>query len=163
MNSFTIGVLSVVAFVALIQPCPAPPAIAAIAAAASTVAGSAALSGVVGGTVSAGVGAGIAAATKHHNKRDGTEEATTPSFRACMGDIVSAHPPLMLVGQDSVVLNGLPGSCIDRINMYNSHPRIDDLNAMQGHVTIINSTAVQLSGMPDHLLGYMQGLAKKTT
>ena len=162
MNSFTIGVLSVVAFVALIQPCPAPPAIAAIAAAASTALGSAVVSGVVGGTVSAGVGTGIGAATKHH-KRDGTEETTTPSFRACMGDIVSANPPLMLVGQDSVVLNGLPGSCIDRINMYNSHPQIDELNAMHGHVTIINSTAVQLSGMSDHLLGYVQGLAKQTT
>src|SRR5204863_2128990 len=37
------------------------------------------------------------------------------------------------LGNDSVILNGVPPSCMAQINAYNTHPNIRNLNAVHGN------------------------------
>ena len=154
MRTFTVAVTSIVAFVTFIQPCPAPPAVAiAIGAAA---AGSAA-----GGIVAGGVTAGL---DRIPGKKTGKRDVGKPvphMFRNCVADTtLAAFPQQIAVGTDTVVINNVPPSCMAQINAYNAHPNITDLTATHGSTTVINDTAIALTGVPDVWMKHLQDMAK---
>lgn len=173
MKTFTIVLASFVALVSLIQPCPAPPlaAIGAAIAGAATSAGAvAAGTAALGGAVAGGVTAGLDHIHKKKRSRfDG--HSSSDKFTACIADTPgAASKTRMIIGTDAIVvngtaqswavINGVPASCMTQINLYNAHPNIADLNAMHGTTTIVNDTAILLTGMPDHFMAYLHTFIK---
>jgi len=61
----------------------------------------------------------------------------------------------------SVTLNGVAPSCISEIKTYNAQPNVAVLNAAQGTVAVINSTAIHITGMPNHVTQYLESIATK--
>jgi hypothetical protein len=69
-------------------------------------------------------------------------------------------PTMIINPNKTVIINGLPDPCIEQIAAYNNHPDIETFNAIHGSTTIINGTAVFLSGMPSAFDSYLESIAK---
>ena len=142
MKGSTAVLCSIGTFVAMIQPCPAPPlAIAGIGVALGAGAATA-------GAAAAGIGRG--------QKRDAADALP---LSICVADAVGGGSPQFEHGPSgSIFLHGLPQSCIDEVHMYNQHPQINDFNAVQGQTTAINGTSVMLHNLPPHVAAAMSDL-----
>jgi len=136
----------------------------AVSGAAGTAAGGAAIGGVIAGGVTAGLD------HIHKEKRFRFDRrSSTDTFTACIADTPgAASKTKLVVGTDTIIvdgkaqswaaINGVPASCMTQINLYNAHPNITILNAMHGATTIINDTAILLTGMPNHYMTYLHTL-----
>ena len=121
-----------IAFLSYIQPCPAPPL--AI--------------GIVGGTVlgaGAAIGGAAAGSHGHGRKRDNDD------FSRCVSQGIGSQQQIDFLANSSIVVSGLPGTCMSVIKNYNQHPQLADLNAIHGSTTVLNGTAVILENMPDYV------------
>jgi hypothetical protein len=147
-----VALASLVAFVALIQPCPAPPLAIAIAGA-----------GLAGAAVGGGLALGGAAIGANAGKNSGKRDTTNPhEVSVCMADALSSAPPhVEIMSDSSVMVHGMPPSCMVEVEAYNRHPQIEQLNFMYGGTTIMNETSVRLSGLPDFMVDTMGQLAKE--
>jgi hypothetical protein len=163
MLRYTALATSIIAFMALVQLCPAPfivvLAVEAIEAAAdATAAAEAAAAAAAGGSEKRSI--------SPFNTR-----STTYSFPACVADATLGHSPLTaVVGTDTIQVDGtaenwaivdkVPASCITQVKNYNAHPNITDLNAIHGRVKDINSTSLLLYAMPPSVFAQLQAKVK---
>lgn len=141
MTGFTAAFLcSILAFISLIQPCPAPPVVA----------------GIVGG-VALGAGAaigGAAVAGNRGKKRDNTSNNGTTVIRgsrmsACMTEYVSEDAvTIQKISDTSMIIGDIAPACMEAIRAYNDDPNIVNLNAAHGTTNVINATAVLVYGVP---------------
>jgi hypothetical protein len=118
-----------------------------------------------GGLV-AGIVGGIAGDLAGHSRikiRGSTplrRHVPATNFGVCMADAHHGPAPTMVLHSDnSFTLNGVPASCISEIETYNAQPNITAINAAHGTVTVLNSTAISVSGTPSHLTTYLESIA----
>lgn len=148
MNRYTTtSILSVIAFIALIQPCPAPPLALAIA------------GGAIAAGASGAVAGGVSGAVNHHGRRN-TDESST--FAQCVSDAANSgsHPVVEAGPGTSVLIQNVPQSCMAQIDAYNAHPDITQLNMIHGTTTKVNGTTVTLDGMPAEVMTTIDKLIK---
>ncbi|MCJ1453679.1 hypothetical protein MMC28_004027 [Mycoblastus sanguinarius] len=135
MKSYTAELaLSAVAFLALIQPCPAPPLVVGI---------------VAGTTMGAGAATAGAYAAGHHRAM---RRQNDPSFNDCISQGVTSQQQINFLANSSIVVSGLPQACMGEIESYNAHPQAAQMNTVHGSTTVLNSTSVSLDGMPDYVV-----------
>lgn len=147
MTAFTAAFLcSVLAFISLIQPCPAPPVVA----------------GIVGG-VALGAGAAIGGAAvsgRGGRKRDTTSANATSTtmlrgskMSACMAENLGAvAPTIQKISDTSMVIGGIVPACMTAIRAYNDDLDIVNLNAAHGTTTVLNDTAIWVYGVPPRMM-----------
>lgn len=71
-----------------------------------------------------------------------------------MGDAFAGLTEHIAIEYGSVVVNGIPLSCMAQIEAYNAHPNTTDLNAMHDTTIPINDTAIYITGAPDYVTTY---------
>lgn len=149
MVSFTYSALSLLAFSAII------------------------IEPVIGARVVAGVGAGILGGLTGGGQkrdfadfvnRDFVKRDATSDFQSLFAECVSLshqQPPNLAVNADkTIIMNGLAPICITEINTYNAQPNIAALEETQGKIRVVNSTAIQISGVSSTITEYIEKLAK---
>lgn len=153
MTGFTAAFLcSILAFISLIQPCPAPPVVA----------------GIVGGVaLGAGAAIGGAAAAGHRGKRRditrGNDTTVLHGSRmsACMAEYVSEDAvTIQKISDTSMVIGEIAPACMEAIRAYNDDPNIVNLNAAHGTTTVLNDTAVWVYGVPLPMMSAMATFLK---
>ena len=176
MLRYTALATSVIAFMALVQLCPAPflvvliPAAVEVSEAAAAAAAAAAEAAAAAINAAGAVIEGAAGGVKRSISPFSTR-STTYNFPACVADATLGHSPLTaVVGTDTIqvdgtaqnwaIVNNVPASCITQVKIYNAHPNITDLNAIHGKVTDINSTSLLLYGMPQSVFAQLQAKIK---
>lgn len=202
------GLCAIVAFVSMIQPCPAPPVVtaavavaasaeaalgavisaegfAAAGAAASAAGATAALEGgladaAISGIIAAGIGFAAAAGRRDLNKveevaelleefnafygkaqekrQDKSDDSIHEQLGNCMDD-AKVNPTMIIYRDYTIVVNGLPPSCMAEIEEYNAQPDIAALNAVHGQAIIINTTAIYISNIPKDFDDFVERLA----
>ena len=51
-----------------------------------------------------------------------------------------------------MVVAGLPPSCMAEVQAWNAHPLIGQLAVVQGNMTVVNGSAVEMDGLPDYIV-----------
>jgi hypothetical protein len=82
-------------------------------------------------------------------------------FAACQSAAAAISPkPTYIVYENRTVdVNGLPAVCIQQLNVHNALPNIEELNKWQGWGIVLNSTAIQTSGVGNGLTAYLESIA----
>jgi hypothetical protein len=52
----------------------------------------------------------------------------------------------------TIIVDGLPVTCVNQIEAYIAHPDTKSHNAQDGTVTILNGTSVQIEGVPKEFI-----------
>lgn len=134
-NSAVAQLATLLAFLSLIQPCPAPPA------------------GVVGVlitftttiiTAGALLGSDIDARSELGSNAHGLDQ--------CVALSINSTQRIHTLSNDSVVISGLPHACMVEIEKYNRHPQIVHLNSIHGSTNVIGAHSVRLDNMPAYAL-----------
>lgn len=137
---------TLLAFLSLIQPCPAPPVMVGV------IAGSAVgASVIVVGSVAAAADQGFG--HDHHRRglaADGDDAAS--GFDRCVAQGINSTQRVDLLANSSIVVSGLPRPCMDAIDRYNAHPLIEDLNTVHGSTNVISADSVRLDDMPHYVI-----------
>jgi hypothetical protein len=153
MGSFSttaICILTVVVLADLIQPCTAPPLAIVLG-----------VCGIIG--VTTPILVAVATAKAKPGKRDLADHCPIdPRFSACIGAALKGANVTAHINEDySIIADGLPSDCIVQIEQYNSSPDIESLNAEHETLTVLNGTAIGLSGIPKSLHSYIDSIIKE--
>lgn len=148
--------LSTIAFLTMLQPCPAPIVTTlAIATAGASIFGS-------------GVGLGAWAASHAIASQPAPVVVAAPStpqtdrrqdltpFEQCTYDGLYSAQSIDFPANGSIIVSDLPQSCMSWFEHYNLHPQIDELNEAHGSITKINSTAVELAMLPPYVMTHVE-------
>jgi hypothetical protein len=127
MKAYTAATICAFAGALMVQPCPAPPVVFGIVAAAAAVNTAVDAAGATAGAIAAGAVSGVVAGVvSKHVKRDGVSDV-------CMVDFINAgNHQLKQMVDGSVIVHGVPASCMNNLQQWNEHPEIDTLNSMFG-------------------------------
>jgi hypothetical protein len=82
-------------------------------------------------------------------------------FAACQSAAAAISPkPTYIVYENRTVdINGLPAVCIQQLKTHNALPNIEELNKWEGWGVVLNSTAIQTSGVGNGLTAYLESIA----
>ena len=165
--------LSAVAFITMLQPCPAP------------IISTLAIAGAGAAIFGAGAGTGLWGASKIISSQkpapiyvnspkvappdpnlDSREDLTM--FEHCTYQGLHTAQSLEFPANGSIIVGDLPQPCMDWFAHYNLHPQIDELNAAHGTIVTLNSSAVELAHLPPYVMAYVEssllnGTQEKTT
>ena len=146
--------LSTVAFIAMLQPCPAP------------VISTLAIAGAGAAIFGAGTGLGLWGASKVIGAQKQPTIVSDPDmtqrrqdltpFEQCTFDGLNTAQSIEFPANGSIIVADLPGSCMDWFEHYNQHPEIDALNEAHGTIITINSSAVELANLPPYVMTYVE-------
>ena len=83
-----------------------------------------------------------------------TSEAATTALGTCITDAMRTKQnyDLSHVDQGHVVVTGLPPSCMSQIAAWNAHPQTTQLEQLQGKMTTVNGSAIELDGLPEYTI-----------
>ena len=145
--------LSAVAFIAMLQPCPAP------------VISTLAIAGTGAAIFGAGAGLGLWGASKIVGATKAPTVVSDPNltqrqdltpFEHCTSDGLNTVQSLAFPANGSIIVADLPQSCMDWFSHYNQHPEIEALNEAHGSIVAINSSAVELANLPQYVMTYVE-------
>jgi hypothetical protein len=159
MKAFTATFVSIGTFWLMIQPCPAPPAIPAIvlAAGAASSLGSAVAEGAGAAAVGA-ISGSVAGVVGKHSKRDG-------SSGICIEDAINAgYPQIEHTADGSVLIHGVPESCMGPLEAWNQQEEIETLSSTFGIAQMMNEmTTLKISQIPSIYEGIYRGMKTVST
>jgi hypothetical protein len=94
----------------------------------------------------------------------GRRDASSSSdleFAACQqaASTISPKPTYIIYANRTVDINGLPPVCISQLNTHNAQANIAEINKWQGWGLVLNSTAIQTSGVGNGLTAYLETIA----
>ena len=108
-------------------------------------------------TCPAPVGGIIDAFTGGNSKRSDI----TSRLAQCISDGRAATERVHFIGETSMVLEGVPASCMAEAKAWNEHPHAALLAKDYGTVKVLNSTAIQFDGLPQKTVDIVQGAMTK--
>ena len=85
----------------------------------------------------------------------------TSSLDQCISDGRAATEKVHFVGETSMVLEGVPASCMAEAKAWNEHPHAALLAKDYGTVKVLNSTAIRFDGLPQKTVDLVQGAMTK--
>ena len=145
--------LSAVAFITMLQPCPAP------------VVSTLAIAGTGAAIFGAGTGLGLWGASKVIGATKAPAAIEDPGlayrqdltpFEHCTYDGLGTAQSIEFPANGSIIVAALPQSCMDWFAHYNQHPAIDALNEVHGTIVTINASAVELANLPPYVMTYVE-------
>ena len=60
-----------------------------------------------------------------------------------------------------MILEGVPASCMTEVKAWNEHPHADLLSKDYGTAKVLNSTAIEIDGLPQKTVQLVQGAMTK--
>ena len=85
----------------------------------------------------------------------------TSRLAQCISDGRAATERVHFIGETSMVLEGVPASCMAEAKAWNEHPHAALLAKDYGTVKVLNSTAIQFDGLPQKTVDIVQGAMTK--
>ena len=85
----------------------------------------------------------------------------TSSLDRCISDGRAATEHVRFVGETSMILEGVPASCMSEAEAWNNHPHAAVLAKDYGTVKVLNSTAIRFDGLPQKTVDLVQGAMTK--
>ena len=86
----------------------------------------------------------------------------TSNLDQCINDGRAATEKVHFIGETSMVLEGVPASCMAEAKAWNEHPHAAILAKDYGTVKVLNSTAIQFDGLPQKTVDIVQGAMTKS-
>jgi hypothetical protein len=95
----------------------------------------------------------------HLGRRDAS--SSDLEFASCQqaASTISPKPTYIVYANRTVDINGLPPVCISQLNTHNAQANIAEINKWQGWGLVLNSTAIQTSGVGNGLTAYLETIA----
>ncbi|KAG6988513.1 hypothetical protein G7Y79_00072g097750 [Physcia stellaris] len=72
----------------------------------------------------------------------------TSNLDTCIQNFRAATEHVQIIGEQTVVLEGVPAACMAEAKAWIEHPHAQSLAKDYGSVKILNATAIQLDGLP---------------
>lgn len=86
----------------------------------------------------------------------------TSNLDKCINDGRAATEKVHFIGETSMVLEGVPASCMAEAKAWNEHPHAAILAKDYGTVKVLNSTAIRFDGLPQKTVDIVQGAMTKS-
>lgn len=85
----------------------------------------------------------------------------TNNLDQCLHDGRAATEHVRFTGENTMILEGVPASCMAEVKAWNEHPHADLLSKDYGSVKVLNSTAIEIDGLPQKTVQLVQGAMTK--
>ncbi|KAL8792578.1 MAG: hypothetical protein Q9195_004800 [Heterodermia aff. obscurata] len=85
----------------------------------------------------------------------------TNNIDRCLHDGREATEHVRFTGESTLILEGVPPSCMAEVNAWNAHPHAELLSKDYGTVKVLNSSAIEIDGLPRKTALLVQGAMTK--
>jgi hypothetical protein len=94
--------------------------------------------------------------------RASNSNSNNNEFAGCCQAVTdfSPQPTYIIYPNGTIDIEGLPAVCISELNTHNALPNITKLDKWEGSGLVLNSTAIQTSGVGNSMAAYLETVAR---